>query len=307
MSDLVLRILETPQEMTQVENLQRIIWSGNETEIVPINLLVAAIHNGGLAIGAYPAEPHDPARTVEPSQPMIGFVFGFPGFYPTPDGPRLKHCSHMLGVHPDFRNKGVGFMLKRAQWQMVRQQGIDNITWTYDPLLSRNAQLNITKLGAVCNTYLRNEYGKMQDDLNAGLVSDRLQVDWWVNSQRVNLRLSKKKRPQLDLAHFLAAGAEIINPSRPGSDGWPRPPALQSRPLSMIDSEHPPTLLLLEIPPDFQALRVANLELASEWRYHIRALFEDLFAWGYLITDFIFQTEDLTRSFYVLSFGESTL
>ena len=82
---------------------------------------------------------------------------------------RLKHCSHQLGVHPAYRNLGLGFLLKRFQWEFVRDQGIELITWTYDPLLSTNAYLNIARLGAVCNTYRRNEYGDLNDDLNAGL------------------------------------------------------------------------------------------------------------------------------------------
>ena len=120
----------------------------------------------------------------------------------------------MLGVHPAYRDHGIGFTLKRAQWQMVRHQGLDRITWTFDPLLSRNAYLNIARLGAVCNTYLRAVYGELRDGINAGLPSDRLQVDWWVNSQRVNRRLSRRARPPLDLAHYLAAGAQVINPTR---------------------------------------------------------------------------------------------
>ena len=106
---------------------------------------------------------------------------------------------------------------------MVRHQGIDRITWTYDPLLSRNAHLNIARLGAVCNSYIRDAYGEMRDELNQGVPSDRFQVDWWVNSKRVLRRMSKRPRPPLDLAHYLAAGIPIINPTRIGSDDLPRP------------------------------------------------------------------------------------
>ena len=157
MSEWNLRILESPAEMGEVEELQRLVWPGNETEIVPAHLLLAAVRGGGLVIGAF-----DKAALPR----LIGFVFGFPGFYLTPDGPRLKHCSHMLGVRPDCRDHGLGYALKRAQWQMVRHQGLDRVTWTYDPLLSRNAHLNIAKLGVVCNTYHREYYGEMRDGLN---------------------------------------------------------------------------------------------------------------------------------------------
>lgn len=305
---LLLRILETPEDATAVEDLQRLVWPGNDVEILPSHLLITAAHNGGLLIGAFDDSSSSSPETHE----LVGFVFGFPGLYFTPDGPRAKHCSHMLGVRPDARDRGVGFALKRAQWQMVRHQGLDRITWTFDPLLSRNAHLNIAKLGAVCNTYLRNVYGALRDQLNAGLPSDRFQMDWWVNSQRVNRRLSKHARLRLDLAHFLAAGAEIINPTQPGPEGWPQPgefhiPARQ--PGSQVEAEGPgkDPLLLVEIPADFLSLKAARPELAYEWREHSRLLFEELFRHGYLITDFVHLPGTYNRSFYVLSHGESTL
>ena len=150
MQSPTLRILETPQEMAAVENLQKSIWPGSEVDIVPAHLLLAAAHNGGLIIGAF---SHN-AELGDNGEEMLGFVFGFPGLYRTPDGPRPKHCSHMMGVDPGVRDQGIGFRLKRAQWQMVRNQGLDLVTWTYDTLMSRNAHLNIAKLGAVCSTYI---------------------------------------------------------------------------------------------------------------------------------------------------------
>ena len=96
----------------------------------------------------------------------------------------------MAGVHPAYRNRGLGYSLKLAQREHVLAQGIDLITWTFDPLETRNATLNFHKLGAVCNTYLPNLYGDMRDGLNAGLPSDRFQVDWWIASERVAQRLA---------------------------------------------------------------------------------------------------------------------
>jgi predicted GNAT superfamily acetyltransferase len=300
-----LRILETPEDMQLVEEIQRHVWSGNETEIVPAHVLLTAIHNGGLAIGAFVDEAETDA------QKLVGFVFGFPGLYSTPDGPRPKHCSHMLGVLPDCRDLGLGFALKRAQWQMVRHQGLDRITWTFDPLLSRNAYLNITKLGAVCNTYLQNEYGLLRDEMNAGVPSDRFQVDWWVNSQRVYHRLSKRARKPLDLAHYFAAGAEVINPTEIDARGMPHPSAIDHyeplpRSADPGRSDVAP-LLLVEIPSDYLALKAADFDLALRWRLHARGLFEDLFDRGYLVTDFVVLKGTHTRSFYVLSHGDSTL
>lgn len=279
----IIRLIETPEEMRLVEALQRLVWPGSETDVVPSHLLLTAIHNGGLVLGAFVG------------QELVGFAFGFPGFYETPDGPRLKHCSHMLGIHPDWRDRGLGFALKRAQWQLVRHQGIDRITWTYDPLLSRNAFLNISRLGAVCNTYRRSEYGEMRDGLNAGLPSDRFQVDWWVNSQRVERRLSRRARPALTLDQYLAARPLLLEASsRP--DGSPQPAGEPPR----LEG----ALLLVEIPAHFDFLRKTDLALARDWRFYTREVFENAFAAGYLVTDFVYEQE---RSFYVLTHGESTL
>jgi predicted GNAT superfamily acetyltransferase len=305
-----LRILDTPEEMKLVEDLQRQVWPGSETDVIPLHVLVTVAHNGGLVIGGFSGPAGDPVGDASQAETgLIGFVYGFPGLYFTPDGARPKHCSHELGVHPGYRDQGLGFALKRAQWQMVRRQGLDLITWTYDPLLSRNAHLNISRLGAVCNTYLREVYGEMRDEMNAGLPSDRFQVDWWVNSQRVDRRLSKRARPPLDLANCLAAGAWIVNPTGI-TNGWPRPPAQLPSHMEVI-SEHKQegesNLLLVEIPADFPGLKAADPGLALEWRMHTRILFESLFSQGYLVTDFVHLPASQPRSFYVLSHGESTL
>ena len=198
MVEYSIRLLESPEDMTAAEEIQRVVWTGNETEVVPTHMFITAIHNGGIVLGAF----------VEDK--MVGFVFGFPGLEILPDGPHPKHCSHMMGIHPDWRNSGLGFALKRAQWQMVRRQGLNQITWTYDPLLSRNAYLNLAKLGAVCNTYRRSEYGDMRDGLNAGLPTDRFQVDWWINTNRVERRLSKRARGTLSLEQFTKADLQPL-------------------------------------------------------------------------------------------------
>ena len=295
-----LRVIEEPNDLRAVEDLQRMVWGGSETEIVPVHMLIAAIHNGGLVIGAFDGEAEQKPR-------LVGFVYGFPGLYVTPDGPRPKHCSHMLGVRPEYRDQGIGFVLKRAQWQMVRNQSLDLITWTYDPLLSRNAHLNITRLGAVCSTYLRSIYGELRDDINAGLPTDRFQVDWWVNSERVNRRLSRRARPALDLAHFLAAETEVLNPTHVDERGLPHPgPYLGSNGATLDPGESNPAIRLVEIPADFLALKASDISLAVEWRQHIRFVCEDLFAKGYLVTDFVHLPGKHPRSYYVLSHGEST-
>jgi predicted GNAT superfamily acetyltransferase len=283
-----IRILESPEEMEAVVDLQRLVWPGDDLEILPVHMLRAAVHNGGLVIGAF-----SQGR-------LVGFVFGFPGFETTPQGMHLIHASHMAGVHPEFRDAGLGFRLKRAQWQLARRQGIGRITWTYDPLQSRNANLNITKLGAVCKTYIPNYYGRMRDELNAGVPSDRFQVDWWVDSHRVRRRLGAKPPNKLDLAHYLDAGAPFVNQTHLNSAGLAHPVGIEPAPPGS-------PLLLLEIPADIQAIRAVDQALSIEWSTHIRRLFVDLFDQGYLVTDFVYLPGSFPRSFYVLSDGHATL
>jgi predicted GNAT superfamily acetyltransferase len=288
-----IRVLETPEEMQQVEQLQRLIWPGGELDVTPFHLLLAASHNGGLVLGAYA------------DGKLVGMLFGFPGLYHVPDGPLPKHHSHQMGIHPDYRNAGIGFALKRAQWQIVRKQGLDRITWTYDPLLSANAHLNITRLGAVCNTYLREAYGQMRDGLNVGLPSDRFQVDWWINTQRVERRLSQSPRPELRLDHYDQADIpRLYHVSHLTLSDSPevfiRPPEHFTVPDQF--------LLLAEIPSDFAKLKAADFELARAWRFFTRDVFETCFNSGYLLTDFIHdRSGEHPRSLYVLTHGESTL
>jgi predicted GNAT superfamily acetyltransferase len=284
-----IRIIKSSAEMAEVEALQCLVWPGDDIEIVPVHMLRAVEHNGGLVIGVFA------------DAQLVGFVFGFPGVKESPSGPKLFHASHMAGVHPDYRDVGLGFLLKRAQWQLVRQQKIDLITWTYDPLQSRNANLNISKLGAVCNTYIPDYYGEMRDGLNIGMPSDRFKVDWWVNSNRVTQKLSKKPPRKLDLAHYLSAETPFVNRSQINEAGLIEPIALE---LDLIAGA--PTLLLLEIPADIHYLKTTDQSLAIAWSQHIRDLFSFYFSQNYFVTDFIYLPGSQPRSFYVMSHGEAT-
>jgi predicted GNAT superfamily acetyltransferase len=288
---ITIRPLETPADFHAAEALQREVWSWSEIEITPLHVLATAARNGGLVLGAFD------------SQQLVGFLFGFLGTDEADPGrpalARLKHCSHQLGVLPNYQNQGIGYRLKLAQRDFVLKQGVRLVTWTYDPLESRNARLNIAKLGAVCRSYRREPYGVMEDALNAGVPADRFQVDWWVTSARVKERLFGR-RGALTLESFTSAGAVILNPTTATPEGLARP------------SNRPPALAgmvaLIEIPSDFQTLKSRDLELAKAWRQHTRALFEAAFAAGYLITDFFYESfEGRWRSFYALSHGEARI
>lgn len=277
-------------DMYKAEELQRQVWSGSDTDIVPAHIMLAIAQNGGVVLGAFDGEK------------IVGYVLGFLGTdAKSPDRvamARLKHCSHQLGVLPSYRNQGVGYRLKLAQREAVVKDGIRLITWTYDPLLSNNAFLNVRRLGGVCQRYMREVYGSLRDDLNIGLPTDRFEVEWWVTSTRVKSRVERSRQP-LNLDDYLNAGVKTLNPASYGGEG------------SLIPSDEifePEGIsLLVEIPSDFQGLKQMDVELAHAWRIQTRLVFERVFSAGYLVTDFIYEKGDpISRSYYVLTYGEST-
>jgi predicted GNAT superfamily acetyltransferase len=132
------------------------------TEITP-NLLQAMVHSGAYLSGAFIGSD------------CVGAAFAFPA---TTSGLHLH--SHMTAVMENHRDKGIGFLLKIDQWHWAKKNNYKEITWTFDPLVKRNAKLNLLKLGADISTYYPNFYGDMPDALNAGDVSDRLIASWKV-------------------------------------------------------------------------------------------------------------------------------
>ena len=181
----------------------------------------------------------------------------------------------MLGVLPQYRDRGIGEELKRRQRDVVLAQGITLMTWTFDPLQSRNARLNLRKLGAVCHTYARNLYGTMSDRLNAGVPSDRFEVEWHLASRHVEARLARAE-PEPDLATLLAEGVPVLNPASLGAaDDAPAP----------VCCDPSGARVLIRFPTNIQALKMTRPAEALTWRMQVRDLCERSFAAGYTITD----------------------
>ncbi len=286
--EITIRTLSSIEEMERVEELQRIIWPGSEVDIVPVHLIKTFARNGGIVIGALDGEE------------LRGYVFGFLGTKEFgkghPASESLKHCSHQLGVHPDYRNRRLGYRLKIAQRKAVIEQGIQLATWTYDPLLSLNGYLNVRRLGVVCNRYIRDAYGSMRDGLNIGLPSDRFDIDWYVNSPRVIDRVEKGIHPP-GLSDYQQGGAVILNPSTMGENGVIYPPEQITAPQS--------STVLVEIPSDYMRMKEVDFELARDWRVLTREIFEGAFAVDYLVSDFLFVKDGgESRSYYLLARDE---
>jgi predicted GNAT superfamily acetyltransferase len=157
-------------------DLQRQIWAYSEIDIVPEQMFTVARESGGQVLLAF---DHRKA---------VGFALAFAGVH---DRSVYLH-SHMVGVVPDYQNKGIGRLLKFAQRDGAIARGIDLIEWTFDPLQLRNAHFNLVRLGAVVRRYLPNFYGRTSSPLHAGLPTDRLVAEWWIRSARVQDLLDGK-------------------------------------------------------------------------------------------------------------------
>ncbi len=168
----IIRPFESVADHEQCQTLQSEVWG--PTFAVPVNMTVAVEHHGGVAIGAFDSETGQ----------LLGFTLSFvaPTRFPQARG-GLSHHSHMAAVIEGLRGRGLGAQLKLAQREAVLARGFNLITWTYDPLEARNATLNIRKLGCICRTYERNLYGDMADNLNAGLPTDRFEVECWLDKR----------------------------------------------------------------------------------------------------------------------------
>ena len=242
----------------------------DDLEVVPLHLLLTVQRNGGLLLGAFDGGD------------LVGFLFGFPAF---DRGGKPKHCSHMMGVDPGYQGAGIGYQLKVAQREFALSQGLDLVTWTYDPLESRNAFLNIHKLGAVCRTYIRDYYGTLADGLNLGLPSDRFEVEWWIAGDPLDRHLPDQE------GEWVSSSVLLANATAPG--GLLVPGSLA------LDADAP--TIRVEIPADYQAIKAADPGLALEWRLVMRQVSETYFAAGYTVVDFQSQkTRRDRRSFYIL-------
>jgi predicted GNAT superfamily acetyltransferase len=156
-----IRPLSTMAECHACVGLQQEVWGWDKTDVVPSTFLHVVDFVGGLLAGAFDAD-----------EVLQGFVFGVSGMR---DG-ELVHWSHMLGVRESARNVGVGRMLKEYQRTTLAERGVKHIYWTFDPLMAKNAHLNLNRLGARLVEYVPDMYGVSASPLHLGLATDRLIV-----------------------------------------------------------------------------------------------------------------------------------
>jgi predicted GNAT superfamily acetyltransferase len=273
------RRLKDPEEYRMVTEAEVGVWGVMDyTSVVAHHVLIAADRRGGLVLGAF---EKDTGR-------MVGFVFGFPAI--SPDG-KLYHYSHMTGVVPEYRYKGLGYILKLMQREYVLKQGLDLIAWTYDPLQSPNARFNIGKLGVVVRKFYINYYGELRDSINIGMPTDRFEAEWWIKSKLVEDKLKGLlKPPTLDT--LIKLGGEVVTNVEFSNNL----PVLTNYNLD-INSK----LVLIEIPEDLSKLRSDN-NLLLKWRLGLREVFNRyLNELNYVVVEFVSEfVGGFRRNYYIL-------
>lgn len=262
-------LIKSYEETAQFNALTRRIWGTNADDDIPVHVLVTIAKNGG---GLLVARADDGPTELNG---MVGMAFWWPGWQQRPGAatPTLKICSHMAGVLQEWQGQGVGRLLKLQQRKIVLEQGAtDWVTWTYDPLYRTNGVFNIHRLGAICNTYARNVYGELNDELNRGTPSDRCQVDWWLRSERVE----RAAQGELPNGQRDWTGCQVL-PTVRTENGFSQP--LES-PLRFEEAA-----VAVPVPDDIGAIRRSDPGLGHLWRMYMRAVLEAAFAADYLMVD----------------------
>ncbi|MDQ2899932.1 MAG: acetyltransferase [Acidobacteriota bacterium] len=187
--NIEIQALTTDQQFRDAVALQKTVWGFEDIELLPVRLFVVATKVGGQVFGAYDGAYDSPR--------MVAFCLAIPGMKA---GGRSYLHSHMLGVAPEYRNAGIGRLLKLRQREDALARPVDLIEWTFDPLEIKNAWFNMERLGAIVRRYVHNQYGTTSSHLHGGLPTDRCTAEWWIDSARVNALLNGKPlaRPAIE-------------------------------------------------------------------------------------------------------------
>ncbi len=264
---VLIRKLRDYPEFERLIHIQREVWKHEDTDLTPTHQFCVHSRMGAILLGAF----------VDGT--LAGFVYSFPALH---DGVRTQH-SHLLAVLPEYQGMGLGKRLKKAQRLAALKQGVGLITWTFDPLQARNANLNLNALGARSRTYLSNFYGFTPAlCLGPDIPTDRLLVEWKIGGRKTSEKPAKKGKATnggpLPKALERATGT---------GDGFPMP-ALPR--LALKDKT-----ILVEVPPNIQSLR-GRPELVAAWQAGLRRVMRAYFRRGYAAEDFL----SGERSYYLL-------
>ena len=247
-------------EIDELVELNRVIdavWH-REGDAVAMEMLRALAHSGNCILAA------------RSGTEMVGATVSFRGIH---EGRPTLH-SHITGIVPGSQLRGVGLALKLRQRAWALANGIESVTWTFDPLVARNAHFNLTKLGAEAGEYLVDFYGTLHDDANGDDATDRLLAVWRLASPRVARALSGLT-PAPPVEILLREGAPVVLDIDAGGR-----PLLAGLAAWAETAPEPPGRALARIPDDILAVRSRDRRQADQWRGALRDVMTTLLAQG---------------------------
>ncbi len=240
-NEFTIRPLRSDDDYAACLELQRLTWGDDPRDLVQPVILAITQKVGGVAAGAFDRDER-----------LVGFVYGISGVR---EG-RPAHWSHMLAVLPDLQGMGIGRRLKQYQQQRLLESGVEWMYWTFDPLLARNAHLNLTRLGAQVVEYVEDMYGDRGSSKTDSVIgTDRLVVAWHLTG---NAPPAAAKPP-------------------------PAPEAVVDLSTTSLPEVDP---VWIEVPNDIQVLKVEDPDLARRWRAATRATFHHYLGNDYIVAGF---------------------
>jgi predicted GNAT superfamily acetyltransferase len=255
---IVIRDLESFDDLTKAQILEKEVWELSDLDVTPMTLAIAIREAGSLWLGAFDGNK------------LVGFAFGFLGIE---HGEVIVH-SHVLGVLPEYRDSDLGYKLKLAQRERALAWRLRLMTWTFDPLLSKNAHLNFNKLGVVSDSYKIDFYGPETSSSLHQNGTDRLWVKWPMTSRRVQGRLQGKQNRQ----EMLDALATVLPLVQFDGNGKPK--------RSDLSAALSRQRIAIEIPGDIGVLETKDPVQAHEWRLATRWAFTEALKAGFFVAEF---------------------
>jgi predicted GNAT superfamily acetyltransferase len=253
---IVIRDLETIEDLRKIQPVEVEVWGMDERDAAPMTLLVAMKAAGSIFVGAFDGEA------------LVGFAFGFPAY----DSGRISIHSHMLAVLPRYRDLDLGYELKLAQRERALARGITEMTWTFDPLQSRNAHFNLAKLGCVSDRYLVDFYGRDSTSILHQNGTDRLWLTWPLDSARVRRRIAQGFTPEANRPANPATLVSLAPDCRPERGS--------------LTEAGGSGRVLIEIPSDILSIEQKDAALAWDWRVATRWAFTELLKSGFFLAEY---------------------